>query len=47
MEPIAPAPEVSEERAKRFGRIDAYDPRSHDWVEAMALVEKLYPDYKH
>jgi ribulose-5-phosphate 4-epimerase/fuculose-1-phosphate aldolase len=43
---ITPAPEVCEERAKKFGRIGQYDSRSRDWVAGMALVEKLYPEYK-
>ena len=43
---ITPAPEVCEERARKFGRVGAYDSNSRDWVAAMALVEKLYPDYK-
>ncbi len=43
---IVPAAEVCEERAKKFGRIGQYDSKSRDWVASMALVEKLYPDYK-
>lgn len=43
---IVPAPEVCEERARKFGRVGAYDSKSRDWVAAMALVEKLYPDYR-
>jgi len=43
---VVPAPEVCEERARKFGRSGAYDSNSRDWVAAMALVEKLYPDYK-
>jgi len=43
---IVPVPEVCEERARKFGRAGAYDSKSRDWVAAMALVEKLYPDYK-
>ncbi|HXV11741.1 MAG TPA: class II aldolase/adducin family protein [Burkholderiales bacterium] len=43
---IVPPPEVCEERARKFGRIGVYDSKSRDWVAAMALVEKLYPDYK-
>lgn len=41
-----PSPEACAERAKKFGRIGVYDSRSRDWVASMALVEKLYPDYK-
>ena len=33
-------------RVKKFGRIGVYDSASRDWVASMALVEKLYPDYK-
>jgi ribulose-5-phosphate 4-epimerase/fuculose-1-phosphate aldolase len=43
---IEPSAEVCEERVKKFGRIGAYDSESRDWVASMALVEKLYPDYK-
>jgi len=43
---IVPAPEICEERARNFGRSGAYDSKSRDWVAAMALVERLYPDYK-
>lgn len=43
---IVPKPEVCEARAQKFGRAGAYDSRSRDWVAGMALVEKLYPDYK-
>ena len=43
---IVPPPEVCEERARKFGRVGTYDSKSRDWVAAMALVEKLYPDYK-
>jgi ribulose-5-phosphate 4-epimerase/fuculose-1-phosphate aldolase len=43
---IVPAPEVCEGRARKFGRSSAYDSKSRDWVAAMALVEKLYPDFK-
>jgi ribulose-5-phosphate 4-epimerase/fuculose-1-phosphate aldolase len=46
VELIMPAPEVCEERAKKFGRIGQYDSNSRDWVAGMALAEKLYPDYK-
>jgi len=41
-----PEPSVCEERARKFGRIGAYDSKSRDWVAGMALVEKLFPDYK-
>ena len=43
---IVPAPEVCEERARKFGRIGQYDHRSRDWVASMALAEKLFPDHK-
>jgi ribulose-5-phosphate 4-epimerase/fuculose-1-phosphate aldolase len=43
---IVPAPEVCEERAKKFGRIGQYNSGSRDWVAGMALVGKLYPDYQ-
>jgi hypothetical protein len=43
---IMPSPQVCEERVKKFGRIGVYDSKSRDWVASMALVEKLYPDYK-
>jgi ribulose-5-phosphate 4-epimerase/fuculose-1-phosphate aldolase len=43
---IVPAPEVCEERAKKFGRIGQYNHQSRDWVASMALAEKLFPDYK-
>ena len=43
---ITPAPEVCEERAKKFGRIGQYDRRSRDWVAGMALAGKLFPDHK-
>ncbi len=46
VELIMPAPAVCEERAKKFGRIGQYHSDSRDWVAGMALVEKLYPDYK-
>jgi ribulose-5-phosphate 4-epimerase/fuculose-1-phosphate aldolase len=46
VELIVPAPEVCEERARKFGRIGQYDSRSRDWVAGMALVEKLFPEYK-
>jgi ribulose-5-phosphate 4-epimerase/fuculose-1-phosphate aldolase len=45
-EPIAPRPEICEERARKFERVGVYDSKSRDWVAAMALVEKLCPDYK-
>lgn len=41
-----PSSEVCAERVKKFGRIGVYDSKSRDWVASMALVEKLYPDYK-
>jgi len=43
---ITPAPEVCEERARKFGRIGQYNHASRDWVASMALAEKLFPDYK-
>lgn len=43
---ILPEPAVCEERAAKFGRFGIYDATSRDWVASMALVEKLYPDYK-
>ena len=46
LELIVPKPEVCEARAQKFGRIGAHDSRSRDWVASLALVEKLYPDYK-
>src|SRR5947207_8126025 len=46
VELIVPAPEVCEERAQKFGRIGQYDSKSRDWVAGMALVEKLFPEYK-
>jgi ribulose-5-phosphate 4-epimerase/fuculose-1-phosphate aldolase len=46
VELIVPAPEVCEERAKKFGRIGQYTSASRDWVAGMALVRKLYPDYE-
>jgi ribulose-5-phosphate 4-epimerase/fuculose-1-phosphate aldolase len=45
-EVIVPAPEVCEERAKKFGRIGQYNHRSRDWVASMALAETLFPGYK-
>ncbi len=46
VELITPAPPVCAARAKKFGRIGAYDSTSRDWVASMALVKKLYPDYQ-
>jgi ribulose-5-phosphate 4-epimerase/fuculose-1-phosphate aldolase len=43
---IVPAPEVCGERVEKFGRVGVYDSKSRDWVASLALVEKLYPDYK-
>lgn len=43
---ITPSREICEERAKKFGRIGVYDSKSRDWVASMALVEKLYPEYR-
>ena len=47
VELIFPRPEVCAERARNFGRAGSYDSESRDWVASMALVEKLYPDYKN
>jgi ribulose-5-phosphate 4-epimerase/fuculose-1-phosphate aldolase len=44
---ILPDPAVCAARAAKFGRIGVYDSASRDWVAGMALVEKLYPDYKN
>ena len=41
-----PSRETCVERARKFGRIGAYDSTSRDWVASMALVEKHYPDYR-
>lgn len=46
VELITPSHEASEARAKKFGRIGQYDSSSRDWQASMAIVEKLYPDYK-
>jgi ribulose-5-phosphate 4-epimerase/fuculose-1-phosphate aldolase len=43
---IVPSREVCEERVKKAGRMGIYDSKSRDWVASMALVEKLFPDYK-
>ena len=43
---VTPSKKVCEERAQKFGRIGVYNSASRDWVASMALVEKLYPDYK-
>lgn len=43
---IMPAKEVCEERARKAGRTGQYDSQSRDWVASMALVEKLFPDYR-
>ena len=43
---VMPSPRVCEERVKKFGRIGVYDSKSRDWVASLALVERLYPDYK-
>ena len=45
-EVIVPAPEVCEERARKFGRIGQYNHQSRDWVASMALAETLFPGYK-
>lgn len=46
-EVILPDPAVCAARAARFGRIGVYDSSSRDWVAGMALVEKLFPDYRN
>jgi len=43
---IVPPDEVCEERAKKFGAIGVYDSDSRDWVAAMALADKLFPEYR-
>ncbi len=43
---IIPDPAVCTARAAKFGRMGVYKTDSRDWVASMALVEKLYPDYK-
>jgi ribulose-5-phosphate 4-epimerase/fuculose-1-phosphate aldolase len=43
---IIPDPAVCAARAAKFGRMGVYNADSRDWVASMALVEKLYPDYK-
>lgn len=43
---ILPDPAVCAARAAKFGRTGVYNSGSRDWVAGMALVEKLYPDYK-
>jgi ribulose-5-phosphate 4-epimerase/fuculose-1-phosphate aldolase len=43
---IMPGAQVCEDRAKKFGRIGVYDSKSRDWAASLALVEKLFPDYK-
>ena len=43
---IMPAKEVCEERARKAGRTGQYDSQSRDWVASMALVEKLFPDFR-
>ena len=41
-----PSHAVCVERAKKFGRIGAYDATSRDWVASIALLEQRYPDYR-
>ena len=41
-----PAPDVCEERAKKFGRIGQYNETSRDWYASMVLADKLFPEYK-
>jgi ribulose-5-phosphate 4-epimerase/fuculose-1-phosphate aldolase len=43
---IIPDAAVCAARASKFGRMGMYNADSRDWVASMALVEKLYPDYK-
>ncbi|MDP1537097.1 MAG: class II aldolase/adducin family protein [Burkholderiales bacterium] len=43
---ILPDPAVCAARAAKFGRTGVYNAASRDWVASLALVEKLYPDYK-
>ena len=43
---IVPDLTVCTARAAKFGRMGVYNADSRDWVASMALVEKLYPDYK-
>ena len=43
---IIPDAAVCAARAAKFGRMGVYNAGSRDWVASMALVEKLYPDYK-
>lgn len=43
---IVPKPDVCAARAEKFGRVGVYDSGSRDWIASMALIEKLYPDYK-
>ena len=43
---IIPSHEVCEQRVARAGRIGVYDSQSRDWTAGMALVEKLFPDFK-
>ncbi len=43
---IIPDAAVCAARAAKFGRMGVYDSGSRDWVASMALVEKLYPEYK-
>jgi ribulose-5-phosphate 4-epimerase/fuculose-1-phosphate aldolase len=44
---IIPSEAVCEERVARAGRVGIYDSKSRDWTAGMALVEKLYPEYKN
>lgn len=43
---ILPDAAVCRARAAKFGRTGVYNSTSRDWVAGIALVEKLYPDYK-
>lgn len=46
VELIVPAPEICEARARKFGRIGAYDSSSRDWQASMLYAETHFPDYK-
>lgn len=43
---IVPPDDVCRERAAKFGRVGVYDSSSRDWVAAMALAEKHYPEFR-
>lgn len=46
VELIVPDHEVCEARAKKFGRIGAYDSGSRDWQASMLYAETHFPEYK-